>query len=273
MQILELKVKDVSDQQLHHYRFQARNHAKLSGRLFINEVEIHRFTPEHNQISSNQIHNWLIPGENTLTISIEDCASSEQDTFNPMYSCSLHGMPLINLPDDHNCLWKIEVLDIDSRPPLSLHYNFLFTSLQVPSSKLWKNAEQVEYLAQTEQEEILSLKNALVSAFETGDADKVIAIYDYVLNEEALMFNQKMTESLAKIREELSVLSNMAKQGCLRLEHGDNYYFNHLADNRVVQLCAESGGAAVIMYDDNGDAIELNIYASKIDGQWSLVRR
>ncbi len=273
MQTLDLKVRDVSDEQLHFYRFQAKNHAQLTGRLFINDVEIHNFTPEQNQISCNDIHYWLMPGENSISISIENVPNIVNEGMSPLYACSLHGMTSMNLPDESNCLWKIEVLDLESDPPLSLHYKFDFTSLQVPSSDLWRKAETIDFLPEVEQEQILLLKNKLVNAFEQGKSDDVMGIYEYVLNEEASMDNKELRESKMLVNEELSYLSEMAKEGYIKFEQANGYYFNHLAGNRVVQLCSDSGGPAIRMCDDEGESVGINIYASKIDGEWNLVRR
>jgi len=273
MDTLNLKVKDVSDKQLHCYRFRAKNHSQLTGRLFINDLEIHHFTPESNQLSCADIHYWLMPGENHITIAIEDAPNVINEGLNPLYACSLHGMTSLGIPDDHNCLWKIEILDLEDEPPLSLHYKFNFSHLQVPSSDLWSKAEAMSILPEAEQNQIVSLKENLVSAFKAGDTEKVMGLYQYVIYEEASMNNKELDESLTLVEEEFSFLSEMTQQGHVKFEQTDEYYFNHLAGNRVIQLCSDSGGPAIKMIDDAGDSIGLNIYASKIEGEWNLVRR
>ncbi len=273
MKLVELSVSDVSDEQLVRYRFQARNYGGLTGRLFINDVEIHQFSPDQSLVSCDNIQNWLMPGENKLVISItaapEHCPVGGQS----LYECSLHGMTHPSIPDDTNCLWEVKIDSLIEPPPVSQYYSFEFTSLQVPTSSLWKKAEVMEILDPHDRENILVLQNALLNAFEVGDVKQVMDIYRYVVEEEASMRNADVRDSTQMVEEEISFLADLKKQGLIEFIKEDDVYFNQLVGNRVVQLCSERGGSPLTIRSSDGENIQLNLYASRINGDWNLVRR
>ncbi len=276
MSTVELAVRDVADEQLHRYRFQAKNWGGISGRLFINEVEIHSFSPQKSQVSCDDIQNWLMPGDNNVVISITAGPQAEHDAktqSHPYYECSLHGMAQAGFPNYENCLWEITIDELSQAPPLTLHYVFGFTSLQVPTSQLWRKAEVVNVLQPDDKAALLALQDSLVGAFERGEVDKVMEIYRFVVSEQALMRDEDISQSMAQVREEVSYFAELAQQGLIRFEQEKEVYFNQLVGNRVVQLRSETGTPTVTLSAEHGDFIHLNMYAAKIDGQWILVRR
>jgi len=279
MNSFELPVKDVSDEQLVRYRFQAKNWGELRGRLFINDVEIHNFSSKKSQLSCDDIQNWLMPGDNNIVISITGGGTSNsanninENDKTPLYERSLHGMSKPEFPNDSNCLWEININELPQATPLLLQYTFTFTSLQVPTSQLWKNAEIVEGLKDKDRDEILSLQQKLVSGFKRGSIESVMDVYKFVMTEEAAMRNEDVSSSVQKVKDEVSFLAEMSQQGLVRFQQEEEVYFNHLVGNRVVQLCSEKGGATVTIRGEEGEFISLNLYASKINGEWNLVRR
>ncbi|VAW74454.1 hypothetical protein MNBD_GAMMA12-187 [hydrothermal vent metagenome] len=273
MSHIELKVSDVSDEQLCYYRLQARNHAGLTGRLFINDVEVHRFTPDKSQISCDNIQNWLMPGDNYLVISITEDGSIDLDDETPLYECALHGMTSPGIPDDTNCLWSISLEHSEKNFPMSRAWQFCFTSLQVPSSQLWRNAEVVDVLNDNDRNDIVALQNKLVLAFEDGKSDEVLKMYDFILTEEASMLHDSEQIKSSQVIEEMEFLSDMTQQGLVKFTQQDDVYFNHIVGNRVIQLCSDAGGATVTINGGEGEYIDLNIFASRIDKEWHLVRR
>jgi len=269
---IELKVNDVSDEQLCYYRLQARNHAGLTGRLFINDVEVHRFTPNKSLISCDNIQNWLMPGDNYVVISItEGGVYDESDT--PLYECALHGMTSPGIPDDANCLWNISLENSEQTFPMSRAWQFGFTSLQVPTSQLWRNAEIVEVLNDEDRNNIIALQNKLVLAFEDGKSDEVLRMYDFILAEEAGMLHDSVQVESSQVVQEMEFLPDMTQQGLVKFTQKDDVYFNHIVGNRVIQLCSDAGGATVTINGGEGEYIDLNIFASRIDNEWHLVRR
>lgn len=273
MNHIELKVNDVSDEQLCYYRLQARNYAGLTGRLFINDVEVHRFSPEQSQISCDNIQNWLMPGENYVVISITDGGEFDTLEGSPLYECSLHGMTRPGIPDDANCLWNISLETTEKEFPMSRAWQFCFTSLQVPTSQLWRSAEIVEVLNDNDRNDIIALQNKLVSAFEEGKSDEVLKIYDFILVDEAGMLHDSVQVSTGQAAEEMEMISDMTQQGLVKFNQQQDVYFNHIVGNRVIQLCSDEGGATVTINGGEGEYIDLNIFASRIDNEWHLVRR
>jgi hypothetical protein len=273
MESQEIKVNDVSDEQLKFHRFHARNLKGLTGRLFINDVQIHEFSPETSQLSCNDIQNWLMPGENSIVLSITKGPVDSLEDGLPLYECSLHGAPETQIPDERNCLWSLEIKELSSEPPCTLNYTFQFTSLQVPTSQLWRDAQVVDHLDDKDRQRIVGLQHQLVSAFKTADTDQVMNIYNFVLSDEALMLDVDSVLSNEQVKQEVEFIGDMAKQGAVSIDEAEDVYFNHLVGNRVVQLCSESGGPTIAMRDDEGEEIYLNIYASKLNGEWNLVRR
>ncbi len=276
MTTLELAVRDVADEQLHRYRFQAKNWAGITGRLFINEVEIHNFSPQKSQVSCDDIQNWLMPGDNRVVISITagpEPGYRADEEPKPCYECSLHGMARAGFPNYDNCLWEILLEELPQTPPLTLNYTFCFTSLQVPTSQLWRKAEVVNVLKPEDKAALLALQDSLVGAFERGAVEQVMEIYRFVVSEQALMRDEDISQSMAQLREEVIYFTELAGQGLIRFHQDREVYFNQLAGNRVVQLCSESGEPTVTLAAEHGDFIHLNMYAARIDGQWMLVRR
>ncbi len=274
MNPIELNVSDVSDEQLHFYRFQSRNWGGLHGRLFINDVEIHEFSPTRSQVSCSDIQNWLMPGDNTVVVSVTDMDPGTQTGAGEcLYECSLHGMPTPNLPDDSNCLWTIRIDDLQNTQPFTRVYSFGFTSLQVPTSRLWRKADVIDLLPEPEKQRVLQLQDELVAAFRHGDSAKLLKLYEFVVQEETDMRKQDSNEIFERIREEMLALSEMSREGLVQFHQETDVYFNHLAGNRVVQLCSEEGGATIRLQGEGEEYIPINIFASRIDGQWNLVRR
>jgi len=273
MNHIELKVNDVSDEQLCYYRLQARNHAGLTGRLFINDVEVHCFSPDKSQISCVNIQNWLMPGDNYVVISITEGATVEVDSDTPLYECALHGMTSPGIPDDTNCLWNISLENTEKDFPMSRAWQFGFTSLQVPSSQLWRSAEIIEVLNDEDRNNIIALQNKLVLAFEDGKSDEVLKLYDFILEEEAGMLHDSVQLESSQVAEEMEYLSDLTQQGLVKFTQQHDVYFNHIVGNRVIQLCSDEGGATVTINGGEGEYIDLNIFASRIDKEWHLVRR
>lgn len=273
MNHIELVVRDVSDEQLCYYRLQARNHAGLTGRLFINDVEVHRFTPDKSQISCDNIQNWLMPGDNYVVISITEGGTVGLSSDTPLYECALHGMTSPGIPDDVNCLWTISLDHSEQKFPMSRAWQFGFTSLQVPTSQLWRNAEVVEVLNDADRKDIIALQNKLVLAFEDGKSDEVLKMYDFILTEEAGMLHDSVQVESSQVVQEMEFLSDMTQQGLVKFTQQDDVYFNHIVGNRVIQLRSDEGGATVTINGGEGEYIDLNIFASRIDNEWHLVRR
>ncbi|MEJ2395194.1 MAG: hypothetical protein P8045_12080, partial [Candidatus Thiodiazotropha sp.] len=137
-------------------------------------------------------------------------------------------------------------------------------------AELWREAETLSVITESDKSEILSLVDGLGKAIVKGDIDKAIELQKYKIKDDALVEGNSSEDIEQALRANYAWLKD--QEGIeLRTYNPREIVYSLMANNRVVKL-TKSAGEEVLQIESSDLSIEVPVFVSKINGVWKIVR-
>lgn len=138
-------------------------------------------------------------------------------------------------------------------------------------SMLWNEAETISEISRKDKKEIAELIVALEKSILTGNTDKIASILAYKVSEDALIENKPYAKALSLLKKEFSGLEASGNLDVHRSFSAEVMSLEGIAEGKVFSVNdLQEGPAIQLMMDDF--EVFIQIYVSKINGRWTIVR-
>lgn len=254
------------------YAFSIKKAEGITATLKLNDVPF-RIMDQEAYSTSGTANEWIIPGENNITILIkppEKPTSEPVDAAHPGLSILITEAEEGQFPNEGEPVLKFEWPG--KLPPEKLFETQPhFTASHAPPSDFWQNAKPIE-LTENAKKQIRALVSRVHDAFIKSDFETIVSLLMYRAREaDTALFILDATDEKRK-KEILHiyklVLKNPAKVEPLML---DELQFHLVAGNRMVWVTGKNGEPPLRV--TNGDYLfKLPVYVAPVNGKWTIVR-
>ena len=140
----------------------------------------------------------------------------------------------------------------------------------VPAVRLWEEAERFESLSAEDTSLVRAMADHLVTAFKSGDPDRIYELLRYKLEDYCLAYEIEQEAIRASAVDQFRMITSQDNASVNNLESA-KLNLRLICDNRVVQLIY---GADMRLIKVSGDRYTYTqmVYAAKVGGEWKVVR-
>jgi hypothetical protein len=250
--------------------FLAVNSKSIHTTVLFNDVPLVDVKEGESIMSEIPVTGWLLPGDNTLKIIARAAPGAERIT-GEVSAAVYHHDNSSDVPKPLETYATIkfpaEESDLEKKAQ-SVEVTFDFS--EELKAELWREAETLSVITESDKSEILSLVDGLGKAIVKGDIDKAIELQKYKIKDDALIEGNSSEEIEQALRANYAWLKDQ-KGIELRTYNPREIVYSLMAKNRVVKL-TKSAGEEVLQIESSDLSIEVPVFVSKINGVWKIVR-
>lgn len=224
-------------------------------------------------VSSSPIDYWLSNEANSIVVDIEPLTNGEKISGDLSIEIFKHD-PKYDVPTPGVSYWKFDLSnepDVIGKVPVFKKTSELLIKHTL-GSQLWSDAEVVKNVSTSDKKEILSLIQTLETAILSKNTKLIINSFEYKIAEDARI--NKKTLSAAKELAE-NEFSGMFSGGDFEIPRKFSTEIMHLkksADSKILSVVDLDRKSALQFVIDDEYEISIDIYVSKINGEWKIVR-
>lgn len=244
--------------------------SQLQADIYINDILLFPKNDENGLSTTHPISQWLSSGKNTVNITLYALKGQKLAAGSLEIKIYLHDNAH-DFPTPKTILAELNIpqgnpTDL-SKISKSLSFDFDY---QTPTT-LWSKAEKINTITQSEKKEIISIIENFKSAFlDSTRINEAIAFQNFKIEEDALAGGhtpERLKEVAKETTQWVHTMPNLKGEE-LNLKNAN---FTVCGHDRILLITKINGNHAVhIESEDN--IIEVPIYMSKINNQWTIVR-
>ena len=218
------------------------------------------------------VNAWIMPSGNVLTMNVYAEISEDNHLETKLYihdNESMRPTPKVTLVETSYPVEPIGIL------PLTIPLPILDEKLEyIPETKLWSEAEQIEELSDQDKTELLSLAESVRQTMDKKDAAGTYQLLRYRFDDMARAdYHSPEKIKEVAIKQYEWVFDEASSETTSEQLTIENAKFKIAADNKLALLHHETGREAVVFTDPiNQDITAIDIFASKINGEWVITR-
>lgn len=218
------------------------------------------------------VNSWIMPSDNVLTMNVYSEVSDDNHLETKLFIHDNESMRPTAKATLAESKYPVEPIGI---LPLSLPIPILDEKFEfIPDTKLWNEAEQIAELSEQDKTDILTLAENVRQAIANKDAEKAYGLLKYRFNDMATAdFHTPEKIKEVAIKQYEWIFGEASEETFSEPLTIENSTFKIAANNKLVLLYGDSGRDAVVFTDPvNQDITAIDVFASKINGEWTVTR-